>query len=180
MTKNITFNIENNTPDVKQYNLLGASFNGEDISSPGLTVKVPQSSTKQVQRDNQSSVFVITAMKVKVSNLEQLDETINIVSKEMTGAATSNPITPSDYQNPANEQAKLIVMNQQTGFQPIKVWGNVGLQGNLLPKSNMTVTATIEYRFQPGNYLGKAGQLVRKLLFWLPNQDIVVNEGQGN
>ncbi len=79
-TEDINFVIDNAAPPApapavdKEFNLLGASYNGEDISGgihPDITV--PQSSTKQVQRDNQNTAFWIKSMLISVNDAGQFN-----------------------------------------------------------------------------------------------------------
>lgn len=166
------FNIHNQYSDDNTFNILGASFNGTNISGatpvgpgphplpPGGAnpiINVPQSSTKQAQRDNQVSVFTIKSMQISVSDPAQLSEPFYIVTKDMAGAQTQTPLNLTRFRNPSNPQANLIELDASTGFQPMKVWSDVGFAGTIKAGANMDIYITFEYDSRPGfsNFTGK-------------------------
>ncbi len=164
-TENITFEITGDsapTAHDKTFNLLGAEYNGEDISQPGgPVINVPQSSTKQVQRDNMNTAYWIKAMTINASSEDQLNEQLEIISQDITGHRSSDVLNLNRFKNPANPQAKQLLLNENTGFQPIKVYGQIGLRGVIKANAYMNILMTLEYVYRPGfnKYCDGAGNV---------------------
>lgn len=150
--EHLTFRVDNSASTPKEFNILGAEYNGFDLNKNpmgGVSVGVPQSSAAQAQADNLNTVFTITELKFRVSNVEQLSEPLYIKTKMATGELTEIPITPSDYTSPDNAQDKLVA----SGPVAIKINGNVGFRGTLLPKSKLTIFISLEYDYRPSNFI---------------------------
>ncbi len=148
-TEHVTLNISNSSSGNSPFNVFGASYNGFNIQTPNVSIGVPQSSAGQLQADNLNTAFTITEMKISVNNVDQLDVPFNIKTKEMTGQLTTIPFTPSDYTDPANAQPKLIDAKNLN----IKVNGDVGFEGTLLPNTHMSIFVSFEYDYRPSNFI---------------------------
>lgn len=163
--EHLTLKASNSSGTEQPFNLFGASYNGFDLDTANVTINVPQSSQGQVQADNMNTAFRIVEMKISVSNVDQLDVPIYIKTKDATGEESQVPFSPSDYTNPANEQDKLV----DSGPINIPINSNVGFQGTLLPKSNMTLYVTLEYDYRPSNFINGMKNFfqtrVHKLMF---------------
>ncbi len=161
-----TYNINNSQPTDDTYNILGASYNGEDISdnaTPGLNITVPESSTKQAQRENQVTNFKIVKMMIRTSNVDQLNNEIIIKTLDATGRLEEIPLSLPNFENPGNAQDKLLELSKDTGFAPIDVWGNVGFTGTIKANTKMSLTITFKYQYRPG-LSGFTGETMEKIL----------------
>ncbi len=128
--QDFTFDVENAQSTDQQFNLLGVAYNGIQLNHPGgAHVTVPESSINQVQTDNISGSFLIKSMKITVSDVDQLREPFYIVHKTMSGEVERLPLNLTNFRNPMYKDQTLIVLDKSTGFQPIKITGEVGFEG---------------------------------------------------
>ncbi len=155
--QDFTFEIANRDAVDKEFHLLGASYNGINISGgDNPDVVVPESSSQQVQTDNIARQFLITAMKITVSDVDQLKMPFYIVHKTMTGEVERVPLNLNNFRNPIYKDQTLIVLNQSTGFQPIKVWSDVGFEGMIKGAINdhtpTTMNILVTFQYPQRNY----------------------------
>ncbi len=56
-----------------------------------------------------------------------------------------------------NANTKMIQLNASTGFQPIKVYSNVGISGTIKANGHMNIDMTLLYVYRPGfsNFIKK-------------------------
>lgn len=137
LNNTLTIVVRNNTAGPLNWTAFG--FNEGARNPPGVSVSVSQSSEAQATRESATIPFIIDEMKIKTTNADQLDQAIVIHAKDSTGELFEAQLVPSSYQDPSVKIPNMVVIPKPN----LQIAGNIGLQGQILPMTTLTIVITI-------------------------------------
>lgn len=152
--RTFTFIVTNSDTADKDVVLFGAN---ENLAPPsGVTVQVAESSHSEVREESKANPFIIQGMKMSVTDTQQFDQVLKLVSRSAAGTHVEQTIQPRNYYSPQNYSDKLIDASdfyfRCTGKDSIR----------FVAKPGTTVfTFTIKARANMGNVL--AGRNVAEM-----------------
>jgi hypothetical protein len=123
--------------------------NRELAQHADVTVRVEESSHKEVQEDSKSSPFTITGLKLSVSNAQQLDQVIHVLHRSSTGKHSQSVYQPRNATSPQNLNPNMI---DDSNFSML-VSGEDSLQFTLKAGVTVVFTLTISARANMRNVL---------------------------
>lgn len=184
----MTFKIVNSSSADGQFILFGndefyvpGGYAANSGCGSGIVVTCIQSSPQQVAADSAKGPFTITGFKVRSTDVLNFSNLMYVRKKSSTGEVNEMPVDFSAFENPANNQDKLLVASPDDFTQTVT--GMIALKGTINAGTTLTFTFILGGRTNLGAVLdGKPAVSINKSNFpyaQAPIQIIQPNGGGG-
>ncbi len=179
----LTFNIANGSAEGTFILFGNDEFyvpNGYAVNSgcsSGIVVTCIQSSAQQVAADSAKGPFIITGFKVRTSDITNFSKLMYIRMKSSTGAVTEMPVDFQQFENPVNNQEKLLVASPDDFTQTVT--GMIAFRGTIAEASTMSFFFVLGGRTNLGAVLdGKPAVSVSTQNFpWASAPTVLIQPG---
>lgn len=144
--RTLTVVVRNTSDEIAEAVIFGGNESAPQIQ--GVEVRVEESSHQEVREESKSHPFLISGMKMSVSDPLQFDNVLRLAKRTATGKRDATVFQPRNSTSPQNFTSNLIDSNLE-----FHVTGQTSIRFNVNPNTTVVFTFTVKARANLGNLL---------------------------